>query len=300
MVAHVGPAPGGREDRRRRLPLYVGVLGPHHSPGPQQRGRTLLQRPDRVEAVGAGEQREVRVVVARLGGHRLPGLQRDVRRVADDHVDPPVELGKCRGQVALAQLDPGAGEVALGPGVRGGVDLDRVHRGVRSLVRDRPGDGAGAGAEVDDHGGSELAGPVDRPAGEELGLRARHEDPRADSELDVAEVGRAGEVLERLAGGAACDQFVVPLGRVSGHVVDHRQPRPLGAEHVGQQLGGVVLGARDAGETQPVGGPGERRPAVGHAQASIASSRAAMSASRHESSTGCRAPSSTWSRLCDL
>ncbi len=239
-------------------------------------------------------------MVARLGGDRLPGLQRDVRRVADHHVDAAVELGERRGEVAPPQLDTGAGEVALGPGVRRGVDLDGVHGGVRSLVGDRPRDRAGAGAEVDDHGCVELAGPVDRPAGEQLGLGAGHEDARADRELDVPEVGRPGEVLQRLAGRPAGDQGVVPFGRVSGHVVDHRQPRPLGAEHVGQQLGGVVLGAGDAGPPQPVSGPGQQHPAVGHAQASMAPSRAAMSASRHESSTGWRAPSSTWSRLCDL
>ena len=37
-------------------------------------------------------------------------------------------------------------------------------------------------------GALELARPVDRPAGEQLGLGPRHEDPGPDRELDVAEV----------------------------------------------------------------------------------------------------------------
>ena len=74
------------------------MLGPDHSPGPQQRGRALLQHPDRFEAVGAGEEREVRVVVARLGG------------LSADHVEYADEAGAAALGLAgtVAVLLPGA------------------------------------------------------------------------------------------------------------------------------------------------------------------------------------------------
>jgi hypothetical protein len=67
VVADVGPAAGPGEDRRDRLALDVGVLDAEHSPGPEQQRGPHRQRPDRVQAVGTGEQGQVWVVVARLG-----------------------------------------------------------------------------------------------------------------------------------------------------------------------------------------------------------------------------------------
>ncbi len=63
------------------------------------------------------------------------------------------------------------------------------------------------GAQVGHHrlGDVHLAQPVDGPAGHDLGLRARHEHARAHVELEVTEMGAAGDVLERLARGAAGD-----------------------------------------------------------------------------------------------
>ncbi len=48
--------------------------------------------------------------------HRLERLERDVRRVADHDVDVAVQVGEGVGHVAVPQVDPGAGEVAVGPG----------------------------------------------------------------------------------------------------------------------------------------------------------------------------------------
>ncbi len=80
------------------------------------------------------------------------------------------------------------------------------------LGGDREGDGSGSGGEVDDGRLLHRGRLLDRPPGEQLRLGPGHEDPRPDGELDVAEVGAAGEVLERLAGGAAPDQAGVLLG----------------------------------------------------------------------------------------
>ncbi len=91
------------------------------------------------------------------------------------------------------------------------------------------------------------------PAGQQLGLGARHEDARADGQLEVAEGGGAGEVLERLAQRAAGHERVELVGLPRRDVVDERQLGTRRAEHVRQQLGGVVVGAGDARSSQPPG-----------------------------------------------
>src|SRR3954447_14725642 len=74
VVTYLLPPSGTAEHRGRRLPLGVGVLDADHSPRPQEQRRTLRDDPDRVETVAGGVQRELGVVVADLGGHRLPRL----------------------------------------------------------------------------------------------------------------------------------------------------------------------------------------------------------------------------------
>ena len=105
----------------RRPPARTRPARRRARPRPPPRAAAARPRaaraPDRVEAVVARPQRQGRVVVAGLGRHRLPGLERDVRRVADHDVDGAGEVVERRGHVALAQVDAGAGQVARRPGV---------------------------------------------------------------------------------------------------------------------------------------------------------------------------------------
>ena len=80
---------------------------------------------------------------------------------------------------------------------------------MRDLVGHRPGDRAGAGAEVDDHRARQAARLLDRPAGQQLGLGARHEDARARRRARRGGTGGAGQVLQRLPGRPPGDQGVV-------------------------------------------------------------------------------------------
>ena len=286
------------EHRRRGLPLRVGVLDADHASGREQQGCPHLDHADRVEAVVAAPQREGGVVVTGLDGHRLPGLERDVRRVADDDVDRAGQVVERGAQVSEPQVDAGAGEVDRRVAVGAVVHLDRVHPRGGHLVGDGLGDGARAGAEVDDHWLVERTRLLDRPAGEQLGLGSRHEDARSHDQLDVAEVGLAGQVLQRLARGPPGDQGVVRLGLLVADVVDEHEPAAVGAEHVGQQGLGVGLRAGDAGLGQTAYGLGQQvaAPHVNHSWATAAR-RASRSASTAESMTGWRSPSSTASRL---
>ena len=274
MVADLGPA--ARRPRTRPAPTPPGrrrARRPTTPPGRSSAAARCSERADRVQAVGAGEQREVRVVVARLGGHRLPGLERDVRRVADHHVD-----GARRGRRTRSARSPRRRSTPVPARLRSAqacaarVELDGVH-GRRAAPRRRPPwrSRPSRCTRSTTTGASSPRACLDRPAGEQLGLGPRHEDAGPDRQLDVPEVGGAGEVLERLAGGPAGDQRVV---RVAPPAAAPRRPAAaatrVGAEHVREQLGGVVVGTGDAGRAQPVGGLGQQRPAARHAQASSA------------------------------
>lgn len=58
--------------------LHLGVLRAHPTAGTQQARRHPRDHAQGVQAVGAGEQGEVRLVLADVGRHVLPGVQRDV------------------------------------------------------------------------------------------------------------------------------------------------------------------------------------------------------------------------------
>ncbi len=89
-----------------------------------------------------------------------------------------------------------------------------MHLGARHLVGHGRSDRPRARAEVDDDGSLELASLVDGPAGQQLGLRSRHEDAGPDRELDVSERRGAEQVLERFAGCPSYDQGVEGRGLV--------------------------------------------------------------------------------------
>nr|BFF20648.1 hypothetical protein GCM10025730_41690 [Promicromonospora thailandica] len=125
------------------------------------------------------------------------------------------------------------------------VQLDGVHPRAGHLGGDGQRDGSGAGAQVDDDGaravplGRHLRGLVDGDLRHLLGLGPRHEDARPHGQLEVAERGAAGEVLQRLARGAPGDQRTeLAGGRLRDVAPQDRQPAHLGpvhAEHVRQQ-----------------------------------------------------------------
>ena len=193
VVAHVGP-PAGRR-RTPRAPTRPARRRARRRPLPRAAaGRAARRSTTRIASRPSAPDHSARcrVVVAGLGGHRLPGLERDVRRVADHHVDGAGQLGerrrrgrraagrrRCRRGCASAQR---CGRL---------VDLDGVHPGVPAPRRPRPGRSRPSRCTRSTTTGLGRAPPrlLDRPAGQHLGLGPRHEDARADHELDVAEPG---------------------------------------------------------------------------------------------------------------
>ena len=158
-----------------------------------------------------------------------PGAVGHVGRVGDHEVDRAVELAEQPriGHVAGQHLDRGVprgrpgGGVVPGPLDRARVALDGDDAGAGELVRDRQREGAGAGCRGRRRRGAVEPGqPLERPAGQQLGLRPRHEDAGADGELQVAEGRPPGEVLQRHAVGALVEQ----RGEPGGVVVRRRRP----------------------------------------------------------------------------
>ena len=156
-------------------------------PGRSSRVRGALDAADGVQAVLAGEQRQLGVVVASLGRDVLPLGQRDVRRVGDDQVHLAVQLGQ-RGTRASRLISrsgtrPAAVDVARGP----------RRRRRRTAPRRGPGRAAPPAlcasaiapepvhrSTISGSATSSSRSGVDRPADHDLGLRPRHEHPGAD------------------------------------------------------------------------------------------------------------------------
>ena len=118
------------------------------------------------------------------------------------------------------------------------IRLDRVHPGPGHLLGDGQRDRAGPGAQVGDYrlGHVHAGQRVDRPAGQDLGLRPRHKHARAHGQVQIAEIGVPGNVLQRLPGLAPGD--LVPEPGIERGVGHHRQAAPRHPVHVrGNQLG---------------------------------------------------------------
>ena len=204
--------PCARTSAGSALALLVGVLDAEPAAGTQQPGGGDEQPADDVQPVRAAPQRQRRVVVGDLARHA--GAVGHVRRVGDDDVDGAVELARaapgrsCRRRSTSTGVSPAAdagGGVVPGPLDRAGVALDGGDAGAagaraRSTARSRRSRCPGRRRRAVRPGQ-----PLQRPAGELLGLRPRHEDPGADRQLEVPERRPAGEVLQRHAVGPLVD-----------------------------------------------------------------------------------------------
>ena len=138
---------------------------------------------------------------------------------------------------------------------------------------------------------------VDRPAGQQLGLRARHEDPRPDG----SSTWRNAAVPVRCCSGSRAARRATSASYrclLGGRARRRRgrAGRAGRAEHVGEQLArrrARGLRPRPRAARRRAG----RQPRAARGHCSSASSRAARSASTHDCEDGPRSPSSTWSRL---
>ena len=231
VVLDVGEGAVRADQRGQRGPLLVGVLDAEPAAGMQQPrgdgaaslGRRRARR-GRPTAPAAGRGRPPRAAARRRPARRA-GWRRRRRRVRRARTAAPGR--SCR---------PGRRRRACRPRTPGPAALWRVHSiapGSRSTAVTRaPGcscaiDSAmapGSAAQVDDDRPVGPAEPLERPAGELLGLRPGHEDAGADRQLEEAERRPAGEVLQRHAVGPLVDQRAEPDGDVVRDVDQGEQP----------------------------------------------------------------------------
>ena len=283
--------PGRRRARRPPLPRAGAAAA-------ARRSRT----PHGVEPVLPREEREVRVVVARLGGDRLPGLERDVRRVAR-----PRRRRCRRGRRTPSTASPSrrstpvpAARLALGVAERvGGSSSTACTSASRHLVGDGRGDRARPGAQVDHHRRrrrADRACSIAHPASSSVsGRGTKTPGPTASS------TWRNAAVPVRCCSGSRAARRV-EQGVVRAPLPRRRGRRPAAACRAARRArapGGARRRARARRRRRRgAAAAASRRAWLGRTlSASRAASRAAMSASTQESRTGSRSPSSTWSRL---
>ena len=231
---------------------------------------------------------------------RLPGSQRDVRRVGDDRVHLAVQFAAGNRRCPLrAGSTPVPARLRRAQAHASGDFSTACTTLPGTLGRDRTGDRARPGAQVHDERRLDAGEPFEDPADHHLGLRAGHEHPRPDGQLAVPEGRRTGEVLQRLAGRPPRHQFSSYAAPARPSVTS--ACRRLDPSDVGEQLGGVVVGRGDPGLAPAGRSPRRSRPlSVAPAESTVLRGGPPRSASVSAWITGARSPSRTWSRLCAL
>ena len=250
VVGHVGPAPGRREDapartrpgrrRARRRPLpRAAAAAPRAARGPGS--RRARRCPENSARCGSWS-RASGATDSQASSGMYGGLQ-------TTHVDRAGEVVEGGGQVAVAQVDAGAGEVALGPRQarpRRARPRARRRRAPRRRApgRSRPSRCRGRRPRQvrRSSGRARRARSPSRPAARS---RAAARRPRARRRARRGgSAARAGQVLERLAGRPAGHQGVV-LPRRAGARRGRRRsgsrpsarPRTCASSTVGVALG---------------------------------------------------------------
>ncbi len=166
----------------------------------------------KIQSIRTAVQRAARVVVADFGLECFNFGTGDVGRVADDEIEA---FARRQGgeAIAVAEFDV-VGETVLGgilfgdhQSLGGNIKGNDARRW--TLRRERDGDTAAAGAEVQSSRASRVERREKQPAGfgEEFRFGARDEDVTVDGDFQAAKGSGTDEVLERLALAAALDEF---------------------------------------------------------------------------------------------
>ena len=208
-----------------------------------------------VETLGAGEEGGVGFVLEDFVGHGGGFVEGDVGRVGDDDVEGREGLEQGRGEeVGLEEGDvvgeAEAGGVVLGDGKGRGVEVGSGDARGGKLGGECEGNGAGAGADVEDVGPAESgagSNPVENGFNEELGFGAGDEGVGGDAEVEAVELLVAGEVLDGFLGGAAGDEGAVGAKEGGGElgVGVGDEPGAVAEEEVCEE--GLGLAAIDGG-----------------------------------------------------
>ena len=199
-----------------------------------------------VHAVGPSVQRHGVLVLPRLRGQGRDRTGRHVRRVDDEHVDAPAQLGRQRvEEVAEVDAAPERRQVRLGAGGRSGIDVGSMQRADRagaSARGDRDGEGAGPAAQVHDHRRRSCVDLVHGDPCEHLGPPPRDEHPGRHGDPPAAEPGPADDLLQRLARHPPPRQL--PPGRVVGRALGNDRRLVLSPDAPGRTQRRDELGRR--------------------------------------------------------
>ena len=300
VVADLRPPAALHEDLCRGLALHVGVLVPTQPPGRSSRAAvdsstrmaSSPSSPDHSASAGSWS-RASGATLAQASRGMYGGLQTTTStgRPARGRRRPCHRAGgrrRCRRDCARPRHERR-------------VQLDGVHLGAGDLVGDAQRDGAGARAQVDHHGAAvpRPARSIAQPASSSVSGRGR-KTPGPTCSSSVAERGRAGQVLQGLPAARCCESSSKPACCSASTSSTSESRLRGGPEHVGEQLGCVVLRATRRRRRRAGGGRLAQSRGLGSRRRSLGrGSRAGRlrSASTQEAITASRSPSSTGSRL---
>jgi hypothetical protein len=180
------------------------------------------------------------------------GSRRTSRGKPGSSPDTTYGLVERGGPVARDEADARRDAERLGvvgrDGERGGRDVDRDDLGVRQLRRERHGERAAPGAEVEDADRPVARRRHQRALDDELRLRPRHEHVRRHAEGPRPELASPREVRHGLTLAATLDQRAirVHLGAAERPVEAQVHADPVGREHLREQQLRVEARALDA------------------------------------------------------
>ena len=190
-----------------RVGLLAAELEQERTAGAQQPNAAAKDAPEDLGAVATAvveprrlEREGVALQQAQLG-------RRHVGHGADHDVDAPRERARQRGeQVAAVDLHP----VGRRTGDRPLVDVRRDHPCIGTVRRQRPGDRAASGADIDRR--ADRRQSLDGAECERLGLPPGHVHPGIDADIHTTERDAPGDPGERLAGEPAADERLEDTG----------------------------------------------------------------------------------------
>ena len=221
---HSRPPALGAGQVGRGIKAVLVQLDREHAARHKGRRRRLKQAAVDVQAVLAARKRKLGLELGHLGGELAHHSGRDVGRVGGEHREGAHELGGHAGdEVALDHVNgigKAQGIAVLAREGHGDMrDVGRRHEGAGALAGNGAAHATRSATNLKHADGAHSTRGVNALEGgvhQQLGLGTRDENALAASDVDEAEARLAGDVLERLALGAARHEAVHARKLVGG------------------------------------------------------------------------------------
>ena len=192
-----------------RLALVIADLDQHLPAGPQEPGR--LGGDDAIgdQPIWPAIERQLRIELLHLSGERLDDARDDIGRIGDDEIERRFPRRHRPEPVTARKIEPPGNAMPLGilprHDQRLGINIGRQGRSVGPVGKDRNGNAARAGAQVEQPPARRQGG--ERQIDQQFGVRTRLERRRIEAEGQPIEFALANDTGHRFTGHTALHQF---------------------------------------------------------------------------------------------